>query len=150
MELNEKWDDNLVLNYIEGNTNNAEELSVIWMNFDFYDCNYEVGLSKRDLDSDWLSLSLDGDSKLFNSCEELLENKFAEKVKEQFKRYQDYLIAEEEEWNKPIPPLDTTKYKRIYWKEFFKDEDTDESIEIERSQVVDLDYELEEYEYLKD
>jgi len=72
-----------------------------------------------------------------------------EKVKEQFKRYKDYLIAEEEEWNKPIPPLDTTKYKKVYWKEYFKDQDTGESIEIERSQVVDIDYELEINEYLK-
>ena len=97
MQLNEKWDDNLMLNYIEGDTYDAENLSVIWMNFDFYDCNYEVGLSKKDLDSDWLSLGLEEDTKLFDSVKSLLEGDFAEKVKEQFKRYQDYLIEEENE-----------------------------------------------------
>ena len=55
MQLNEKWDDNLMLNYIEG------------------------------------------DTKLFDSVKSLLEGDFAEKVKEQFKRYQDYLIEEENE-----------------------------------------------------
>ena len=95
MQLNEKWDDNLMLNYIEGDTNDAENLYVIWMNFDFYNCNYDVGLSKKDLESDWLSLGLEGDSKLFDSVKSLLEGDFAEKVKEQFKRYQDYLIEEE-------------------------------------------------------
>lgn len=95
MQLNEKWDDNLMLNYIEGDTNDAENLAVIWMNFDFYNCNYDVSLSKKDLNDDWLSLGLDGDTKLFDSVKSLLGGDFAEKVKEQFKRYQDYLIEEE-------------------------------------------------------
>jgi hypothetical protein len=99
MQLNEIWTEHLMLNYIEGNTNDAENLDIIWMNFDFYDCNYEAGLSKKDLDSDWISLGLEGDTKLFDSVKSLLEGDFAEKVKEQFKRYQDYLIAEEEEYD---------------------------------------------------
>lgn len=97
MRLNEKWSDNLMLNYIEGDTYDAENLNVIWMNFDFYDCNYDVGLSKKDLDDDWISLGLEGDTKLFDSVKSLLEGDFAEKVKGQFKRYQDYLIEEENE-----------------------------------------------------
>ena len=84
MQLNEKWDDNLMLNYIEGDTNDAENLAVIWMNFDFYNCNYDVSLSKKDLNDDWLSLGLDGDTKLFDSVKSLLGGDFAEKVKEQF------------------------------------------------------------------
>lgn len=95
MQLNEYWSNDLMLNYIEGDTYDAENLNVIWMNFDFYDCNYEVGLSKKDLTDDWLSLGLEGDTKLFDSVKSLLEGDFAEKVKEQFKRYQDYLIEEE-------------------------------------------------------
>ena len=95
MQLNEKWDDSLMLNYIEGDTNDAENLAVIWMNFDFYNCNYDVGLSKKDLDDNWLSLGLEGDTRLFHSVKNLLEGDFAEKVKEQIKRYQDYLIEEE-------------------------------------------------------
>ena len=53
MQLNEKWSDDLMLNYI------------------------------------------DGDTKLFDSVKSLIEGDFAETVKEQFKRYQDYLIEEE-------------------------------------------------------
>ena len=150
MEVKENWEDNLTLNYIEGNTSSADDLEVIWLNFDFYDCNYDVGLSKKDLDSDFLSLSFDGDSKLFDSIQELLENKYAQKIKEQFERYRNFLIEEEEEWNNRTPNvLDTTKYKRVFWKEKFKDQDSENVIEIERSQIQNIDYTLNANEYLK-
>lgn len=154
MNLNETWEENLTLNYIEGDTSCPENLNVIWLYFQFYDCEYTAALSKKDtlknLETDFLSLGLEGSSKLFDSAEEILEEKYAQKIIDQFKRYQDWLIAEEEEMNKPIPPLDTTKYKIIHWLEYFTDEDNIlEPVEIERRQVVDIDYELQENEYLE-
>lgn len=154
MQLNEKWEPNLVLNYIEGDTSSVEDLNVIWLYFSFYDCDYCLGVSKKDceknLENDFLSFSLDGQSKLFSAFEDLMEDKYSKKIQEQFIRYKNYLIEEEIEMNKPIPELDLSKFKRVYWKEYFKDEDSpNEKIEIERSRVEDIDYQLEKNEYLE-
>lgn len=154
MNLNEKWEPNLVLNYIEGDTSYHEDLNVIWLYFSFYDCHYCLGVSKKDcekdLENDFLSFSLDGQSKLFSAFEDLMEDKYAKKIQEQFIRYKKYLIEEEEELNKPIPELDLTKFKRVYWLEYFKDEDKPtEKIEIEISRIENIEYKLSKDEYLE-
>ena len=154
MNLNEKWEPNLVLNYIEGDTSSHEELNVIWLYFSFYDCEYCLGVSKKDceknLENDFLSFSLDGHTKLFSAFEDLMEDNYSKKIQEQFIRYKNYLIEQEEEMNKPIPELDLSKFKKVYWLEYFKDEDRPtEKIEIERSRIENIEYKLSKDEYLE-
>jgi len=93
MDLNEKWDDNLTLNYIESRetrydpATNKQQLSAVKLAFSFYDCSYEVFLSADNVRKDWNSFEMEGESKLFYSVQDLLENEYWPKLKDAFQRY---------------------------------------------------------------
>jgi hypothetical protein len=52
--------------------------------FTFYDCEYEVYIAREDVEQDMLNFDLQGDSKLFDSFEELLEDDYWDELKDAF------------------------------------------------------------------
>lgn len=149
MILKEQWEENLILNYVEGDSDENDNVVSLMFYFSFYDCNYSFSIWKKDIEAKNIELSgLEGDSKLFNSFETLLEDDYLEKLQQTFEKYEVYhkeLAQEMETYTEPDPE----KFKRVSWLEKFLDQDTGESFFVTRSRIEDVDYELKENELVK-
>ena len=93
MDLQLKINENTVLHYIEDSQNHYDDkgnniIDCYQLSFSFYDCHYYVGVSRKDIEQDESFLiALDGDSKLFDSFEEMCQNEIWELIKEKCNEY---------------------------------------------------------------
>ena len=95
MQFQIKLNQNTILHYIEDIKSHYEGDDEIidnyQLSFSFYDCQYYVGVSKKDIDEDdnW-SLAMEGDSKLFDSFEDMCKNEIWELIKEKCREYDQW------------------------------------------------------------
>lgn len=93
MQVNLKIDENTILHYVEDSNstygdNGEEVVTAYQLSFSFYDCGYDVGVSRKDIEKDdSFSLALDGDTKLFDSFNSLCQGDLWETIKEQCNKY---------------------------------------------------------------
>ena len=93
MDLQLKINENTVLHYIEDSQNHYDNdgnniIDCYQLSFSFYDCHYYVGVSRKDIEQDESFLiALDGDSKLFDSFEEMWQNEIWGLIKEKCNEY---------------------------------------------------------------
>ena len=92
MNLQEKINDNTTLFYVEANNwhydeNDNDITDVYEISFGFYDCHYMVYVTNKDLERDCGSVQIEGDSKLFDSFEDAVENDHWELIKAKCKAF---------------------------------------------------------------
>ena len=93
MQLNQKLNDKTMLYYIEHNTcetnfqTGAEEVTSYLLSFQFYDAHYLVTVSRKDLENDFPSVLMEGNSNLFDSFENACEDEHWETIKAACKQY---------------------------------------------------------------
>lgn len=75
MNLQQQIDKNTILHYVEDYRQDDEgNPSYYELSFSFYDCHYYATVSREDIDNGIPSVGLEGDSRLFDSFNELCEN----------------------------------------------------------------------------
>ncbi len=98
MNLQLEIDKNTILHYIEDSNNHYDEqgnniIDSYQLSFSFYDCNYYVGVSRKDIEQDnSFLIELEGNSKLFDSFEEMCQNELWSLIKEKCNEYDKWNI----------------------------------------------------------
>jgi hypothetical protein len=94
---NESWGDNITLIQIEyfdtiwAEDRKAAIVDSVRMTFSFYDCTYNVNVNRKDLQDECPIIPMDGDSRLFESFQELIVSEsYWPKVNQAFERYAAY------------------------------------------------------------
>lgn len=97
MNLHEKINENTILYYVESaqeeydEKSDTEKVTHYTLSFGFYDCQYFVNVSRKDIDEDSsFGCCLDGDSKLFDSFEDACENDLWETIKTKCKEFDSW------------------------------------------------------------
>jgi hypothetical protein len=103
MNLQEKINENTILYYVEDNNSHYDEngnlvITVFSLSFGFYDCQYFVFVTAKDIEQDFASVCLDGDSKLHDSFENACENEHWELIKKKCADYVKYRAELEAEF----------------------------------------------------
>lgn len=98
MNLQEKINENTTLFYIEANNwhcddNNNVVIDAYELSFGFYDCYYMVYVTPKDLKRDWVSVQMEGDSKLFESFEYAVEYELWELIKAKCKAFDKWQVV---------------------------------------------------------
>jgi len=92
--------ENIFLHYMDLNNwetdNDGNEINrIIDFSFSFYDCNYNVYVRETKLDRDFGSIEMNGDSALFDSFNEAMEDDYWELLVSLSKKYIKHLKEEE-------------------------------------------------------
>lgn len=97
------FDKNLTFHYIEGDAHdvdNAYEVIQYSLSFSFYDCHYELIIPKSAIDEDCsFKMMLSGDTKLYESFEDLLEDDLWPHMKIICAKYKELALKYEHENN---------------------------------------------------
>ncbi|MCW3784913.1 hypothetical protein [Plebeiibacterium sediminum] len=94
MNIHRQIDANTILHYIEANNwhyNDKDEMviDVFELSFAFYDCHYFVFLPKKYIEENFsFGMTMEGDSKLFESFEEAIEDEHWELIKKKCRQYE--------------------------------------------------------------
>ena len=96
MNLHEKINENTILYYVENNVshyddNDNEVVDIYELSFGFYDCHYMVYVRAKNIEKDFASIEMEGDSKLFESFEEMCENELWDFIKAKCKQFDKWL-----------------------------------------------------------
>ena len=96
MNLHEKIDDNTILYYVESNIDHYDEnddrvVDIYELSFGFYDCHYMVFVRAKYIREDLASVEMEGESKLFDSFEEMCEGELWSLIKDRCRQFDDWL-----------------------------------------------------------
>nr|WP_315245103.1 hypothetical protein [uncultured Flavobacterium sp.] len=92
MDLQLEINANTTLHYIEDSQNHYDEeenyvIDSYQLSFSFYDCHYYVGVSRADILDDNNSMSIEGDSHLFESFKDMCEDELWKLIKQKCNEY---------------------------------------------------------------
>lgn len=91
MNIQYKINKNTILHYVEAHQfGDDDKVDIYTLSFSFYDCHYDVYVSRKDLDSDTGCIQMQGDSKLFESFEEACENDYWNIIKERCAQFDNW------------------------------------------------------------
>ncbi len=94
MNIQRQINANTVLHYLEANNWHHSDddqviIDVFTLSFSFYDCHYFVYVTKADLlDDCGCGITMEGDSKLFDSFESAIEDDHWELIKKKCRQYE--------------------------------------------------------------
>lgn len=96
MNLHEKINENTILYYVEDNVSHYDEklykiVDIYELSFRFYDCHYMVYVRAKNIEEDFASIEMDGDSKLFESFKEMCEGELWDFIKAKCKQFDKWL-----------------------------------------------------------
>lgn len=98
MNLHKKINENTILYYVEDEDieydekTDTEKVVRYILSFGFYDCQYFVRISLKDIEEDnSFGCNIEGDSKLFDSFEDFCEDELWETIKAKCKQYDEWL-----------------------------------------------------------
>lgn len=99
MQLQEKWDEDIILHNIEYLEGDHDSVEKVLMSFMFFKNEFLVTVNSKYIQKDEPFITMEGPSKLFSSFEDLLEGDYWPKVKEAFRRYEKWYKEKIEQQN---------------------------------------------------
>jgi hypothetical protein len=98
MNLHERIDNDTILYYVSdySSTYNEEDdtdtTDVYELSFGFYDCSYLVYVKRDDILTDTPWMTMEGDSKLFESFESRCEDELWDFIKDKCKEFDEWIL----------------------------------------------------------
>src|SRR5690606_38127055 len=92
MNLHERINSKTILYYVESNYSHHDDddnevVDIYELSFGFYDCHYMVYVRAKNIRDNLASVEMSGDSKLFDSFEEMCEDELWELIKAKCKQF---------------------------------------------------------------